>query len=363
MTGGALLRPRPDLGAGKSMRHDCDAVRHACAPRRGVGRRLCRIVVWCYLAVSCAATVRGVVLLLRECIRRRKRPRHPVRAQTIPDWAFRQPDPLIYSQEWLRSQGLAVTWKNPDVQLYLASNPAVPVDSNTLLPDTKYRIVAQVWNGSLHAPVAQLPVNVSYLDFGIGGVSVPIATTTVDLPVKGAAGTPALAKVDWHTPKTPGHYCIRVRLDWPYDANLKNNMGQHNVDVKPLNSPKATFIVPVRNERRGRLTLRLEVDAYELGKPAPCPPADHEPVPPEERHEPTFAVHGIGRHPLPPGWTVETSDSLDEFVLGPGASRDVTITLVAPSGFKGRQAANVNALAGTVLIGGVTLIAEGDANG
>jgi hypothetical protein len=318
--------------------------------------------VWGYLLACLAGLARAVFLLLRQCSRRRRQPRNPVRSQTIPDWAYREPDPLIYSQQWLRSQGLAVTWKNPDVRLFLPSNPNAPVDSWSLAPDTVYRIVAQVWNGSKHAPVAQLPVHVSYIDFGIGGVSVPIASTSVDLPVKGSAGTPALATVEWRTPKKPAHYCIQVRLDWPHDANPKNNMGQHNVDVKPLNSPKATFSVPVRNDRRGRLSLRLETDAYELPKPRPCPPPGHA-IPPAKRREQALAGHRVGGHPLPKGWTIDVSEPLDEIVLDSGETRDLMVTLVAPEGFKGRQAVNINALAGTTLIGGVTLIAEGEADG
>jgi hypothetical protein len=46
--------------------------------------------------------------------------------------------------------------------------------------------------------------------------------------------------------------------------------------------------------------------------------------------------------------------------LDPGDSVDVAIEVTAPDGFKGRRALNVNGLAGDRLIGGVTLIAEGD---
>jgi hypothetical protein len=134
------------------------------------------------------------------------------------------------------------------------------------------------------------------------------------------------------------------------------------VDVKPLNSPKATFVVPVRNDRRGRLALRLETDAYVLPRPRPCPPAG-EPVAPAPRRQQALAIHGAGHHPLPEGWTLETSEPTDQLVLDSGETRELTVTLVAPEGFKGRQAVNVNALAGSVLVGGVTLIAEGDADG
>lgn len=302
-------------------------------------------------------------MVLRGCVHRPKAPGRPSRSVTIPDWAYREPDPLIYSQEWLMSQGLAVTWQNPDVHLVLASASTVPVPSHALKPDTVYRIVANVWNGSPYAPVAQLPVHFSYLHFGIGGGSTAIGSTEVDLPVKGAAGTPAVATIDWRTPAAPAHYCIQVRLDWPFDANPKNNMGQHNVDVKQLNSPKAMFVVPVRNDRRGTLRLRLEVDAYALGAPPPCPPAGREAELPERRRAQVLASHSAGHHPLPNGWSVTLSEPADGLLLAAGETVDVTVTALAPEGFKGRQAINLKAVAGTDLIGGVTLIAEGDADG
>ena len=83
----------------------------------------------------------------------------------VPAPVYRRPDPLIYSQRYLMSQGLAVTWDNPDIQLFQAG---VPVPSHTLAPATEYEIVARIWNGSTDAPAVNLPVRFSYLTFGIG---------------------------------------------------------------------------------------------------------------------------------------------------------------------------------------------------
>ena len=140
----------------------------------------------------------------------------------------------------------------------------------------------------------------SYLDFGIGGVAVPIGATTVDLPVKGGVGSPVIAQVDWRTPKTPGHYCIQVRLVWPHDADPGNNLGQHNVDVKALNSPRATFAVPVRNAGRRPMRIRLAVDAYELPMLRPCPP-DERPQDEEAVARRRRRVRGRTRRQRPPG--------------------------------------------------------------
>lgn len=327
---------------------------------------------WAYVVASVAALLAALLALLallRSCLRRRpsSAPGGPAQTHTVPAWAFRQPDPLIYSQYWLQSHGLAYTWQNPDISLELPSTPGQTVDAHALAPDTVHRVMAKVWNGSTDAPVAQLPVEVSYIDFGIGGVSVPIATTAVNLPVKGAPGTPAVASVDWRTPATPGHYCLQVRLVWPHDADPGNNLGQHNVDVKPLNSPRAEFRVPVRNDRRQPLEIRLELDTYELPALRRCP------SPPETggedrderlaRRERVKTEHGAGNDPVPEGWEVDLGRAAEPVRLDPGATEEIVVAVTAPDGFVGRQAFNINGMAGPTLIGGVTLIATGDADG
>ena len=51
--------------------------------------------------------------------------------QTIPPHIYRRPDPMIYSQQYLQSQGIAVTWQNPDVTI---EQGGVPVDPTQLQP-------------------------------------------------------------------------------------------------------------------------------------------------------------------------------------------------------------------------------------
>jgi hypothetical protein len=286
----------------------------------------------------------------------------------VPSDVYKRPDPLIYSQQFLMSQGLAVTWDNPDIWLETVNQDGDPsgvvVSSHELTADTDYFILARIWNGSVEAPAIDLPVHFSYLSFGIGQGSQPIGTTQVDLPVKGAAGCPARAAMKWRTPAAAGHYCLQVLLEWADDAEPSNNLGQENTDVKALNSPHAAFSFPVRNDSGMRRVLHLAADFYRPGERPRCKPdqprASQTRLSVEEiasRRRLALAEHGAANFPLPAGWTVKLLP--DEVILGPGEQETVTVDVTAPDGFSGQQAINVNALAGNWLAGGVTLVVTG----
>jgi hypothetical protein len=277
--------------------------------------------------------------------------------QTVPPWAYRQPDPLIYSQQYLQSLGLAVTWDNPDIQLELPAAPGVPVDAHKLKPDTTYDVVARTWNGSTTAPAVDMPVHVSYLEFGIGTVRHEVGWTNVVLGVKGSADCPAFARVPWRTPAAPGHFCLQVELVWTDDENPANNMGQRNTDVKALNSPNATFTFPLRNDAGRARLLRLEADAYAIPPLEPCASQNtrrDENAGPQQR----LARHDRAAWPIPAGWHVAIQPR--EALLQPNETAKVTVHVTAPDGFRGRQALNVNAFDGSTVVGGVTLYAEGN---
>lgn len=279
----------------------------------------------------------------------------PSRPVYVPPHTYKRPDPLIYSQFYLKEQGLAVTWNNPDIQLL---DDQQPVSSSGLAPGKKYTIRARIWNGSKEAAAVNLLVRFHYLSFGAGTVKHYIGQTLVTVPVKGAPGLPAFAAHDWTTPQAQGHYCIQVELVWPDDANPKNNLGQENVNVKKLNSPNATFEFTVRNDAAFRRLLRLRADAYALPPRDPC----HERHPASgglwQRTEPDpYARHRPALHPVPAGWKLAFTpgEALD---LGPGEEQAVTVLVTAPDGFQGEQPINVNAFDGDRLVGGVTLYAH-----
>jgi hypothetical protein len=330
-------------------------------------RRVSRALLGCLAVVLGLSAVAALLRRRRRRDRfappRRHRPprggRRPPARQRIPSTIYRRPDPMIYSQHYLMAQGVAVTWDNPDIRL---EQNGTPVPSSALAPATDYEIVARVWNGSPDAPAVGLPVRVSYLEFGVGTVSHSIGERHVDLPVKGAVGLPVEARIPWTTPAAPGHYCLQVALLWPDDANPANNLGQENTDVKPLSSP-ARFLVPVRNDAALRRRLLLEVDAYRP-RPAPCPPEEEPGAPPPgpreraERRRRARARHARGGHPVPEGWTVAVEPP--GLTLAPGEGAEVQVEVTAPDRFSGRQAFNLNALAEDELVGGVTLIVEGE---
>jgi hypothetical protein len=309
----------------------------------------------------------GIAAALCFCCKRCRKRKRPPRTQApqrpqcypIPAPIYRRPDPCIYSQKYLMSKGLAVTWQNPDV--HLEFNGAV-IDSSELKPSTQYDIVARIWNGSFDAPAVNMPVNFYYLTFGIATVQTYIGTTRVDLPVRGAPGHPVFTRQEWTTPNVPGHYCLLIELIWADDANPANNVGQHNTNVKKLNSPHAAFTFPVRNPVQEAVKIRLEIDTYELPAQRSCEGQPAAPAPQPTRKEflahrrAALAVHARDSFPVPPGWLVGLSEV--EMSLGPEEQRDLTVDITAPDSFVGRQAINVHGFNGTLLIAGVTLYVE-----
>lgn len=271
----------------------------------------------------------------------------PSQTQPVPPRIYRQPDPFIYDQYYLAKLGYPITWHNPDVRLEDPGTGTV-VDSSALEPGTTYDVVARVWNSSTSAPAPHMPVKFSFLSFGIGQTKTEIGTSQANLSVKGGSACPAYARHPWTTPSTPGHYCLQVELIWTDDGNPENNLGQHNTDVKALNSPNADFAFPVRNEADFGRAIRMEVDGYAIPPLPECQP----------QPEPRDRTGGPQHHdyPQPAGWTVEVNPP--ELQLGPGEQQTVAVHISAPDGFTGIQAFNVHALASGAPIGGVTLYAR-----
>ena len=212
-----------------------------------------------------------------------------------------------------------------------------------------------------------MEVSISYLDFGIGVVSVPIGVTQIDLGVKGGPGCPAFATMPWRSPSAPGHYCLQVGFEWFDDANPLNNLGQENLVVGRASSP-AEFGFTLGNRSADARTFAFEVDTYELRRPSPCQPtrqrtdAGRRVTKPRTRStqpdvpDDVRARHRRADHPIPPGWSIRFDP--DRPALAPDESTTVTVWIEPPTGFIGSQRFNVHGVDGDFLAGGITLVVE-----
>jgi hypothetical protein len=314
-----------------------------------------------------------------RAVRRRGQVRREDCCLRLPPVVHKRADPLIYSQSYLLKQGLAVTWDNPDIDLF---DNGVLVNPWELATDHDYQVRIRCWNGSYDAPAMGMPVHLVYLSFGIGTTTTYIDTTTVDLGVKASSQCPAFGELTWRTPATPGHYCLQATLDWPDDANPDNNVGQKNTQVGVAHSP-AEFTVDVHNETAVERAIHLEVDAYTLPQLAACPEPERPPsasttriaallkwqttapsrlAESQRRWATARAEQGYGRFPVPAAWQVAVAPS--DVVLRPQETTTVRVTIDTDDAtFAGRRAFNLHGFAELrdlprEPVGGVTLFYE-----
>ena len=187
-----------------------------------------------------------------------------VKCLPIPSDVFLRADPSIYDQEYLMSLGLPVTWDNPDI--VLKDSLGNTVDSFNLAADTQYVIEATVHNRSNQAPAPGMQVQFTLFSWGVGGQVVQnIGQDIVDLPVRGAAGEPTIAKATWKTPTALGHYCIMAEAIWADDANPFDDRGQENTQVtRSAAGARLAFQIPVRNTQQGKRRLGINLDSYSI---------------------------------------------------------------------------------------------------
>lgn len=273
------------------------------------------------------------------------------KCDTIRHPSFHKPDPLIYSQSYLKSLGLAVTWNNPDI---IFIKDGILVKENELLPDTEYEIHATIWNNSYEAPIAALPVSFSFLSFGASSAENGIGTTSVNLGVKGSPSHPATAIVNWRTPATPGHFCIKTKIIWDNDANQANNIGQNNVNVIESSSP-APFNFQLKNTGKKNRTYSFVADSYTLPGRELCDIKSSKSN--EERWKEISGNHHPSQFPLPLNWIVHVDQDGIELL----ADQEVEITgeIIPPDDFMGSKYININAFFGDgTMEGGVTFLVE-----
>lgn len=256
----------------------------------------------------------------------------------------KKPDPFLYSQFWLMKIGKPVTWDNPDIFVFDGS---VLIDPQNLKASTPYTIMARIWNHSFDVPVPNLVVEFSYLSFGMGTQSHPIASTTTDLGVVGV-GAPTFPSVIWTTPAALGHYCVQVLLKPPDDSNWWNNLGQRNMHVTQPQSP-AIFTFAVGNYVSPRpRAVRFMMDSYSI---PPLPTCDD-----SSSSVPRPRSVGNIAPPVPDGWTVVLTPN--ELQVPYGGELQVQAEITPPAAFTGSMPINITGWDLNGPIGGVTLIVE-----
>lgn len=201
----------------------------------------------------------------------------------VPEVLVRRPDPCIYSQFYLASQGLPVTWNNPDIWIAPAANPsAVLPDSYHLEDNTDYIVSVQAHNASTDAAIG-VAVRLVYRPWSFNSPAVtPVeidsagreVVRSVDIGPMGAAVT----QFRWHTPSvapgTSAHYCLQAQLSHPLDVNPANNLGQENSDVYSQNPGSvapgelAQLDIDAFATRPHAEGLRFRLDTYEIDSAA-----------------------------------------------------------------------------------------------
>jgi hypothetical protein len=298
--------------------------------------------------------IKNVAAWVKDVCRRTKRPHSEVNATEedcgpIRHPSFHRADPLIYSQKYLKSIGLAVTWNNPDIVL---KRNGIIVTENDLLPDTDYVIEATIWNNSYEAPAVGVGVDFSFLSFGAGTTVHTIGSKSANLGVKGGANHPAKSEIKWRTPVTPGHYCLQVQLNWYDDVNPANNLGQNNVSIKEPQSP-ALFDFILKNDTGKPQTYRLVADTYELPTLQPC---DKKKIYKNKgiKWNDIKDIHNPAHYPIPQDWSVAIIPQ--SVNLSANEEETIHVSIEPPNDFRGVKAFNINAFYGnTMITGGVTL--------
>jgi len=195
----------------------------------------------------------------------------------LPEAVNRRPDPCIYSQEYLASQGVPVTWNNPDIWMAKASSPnVIEPDSYHLEANTDYIVSVRCHNASTDLAVG-VRVRLLYRPWSFNSPDLlPVSVTAdgqevvrfVNIPGMGAT----VAQFPWRTPTAaPGqtrHFCLQAHLSHPMDINLENNMGQENTNVHAANPGHVApgeivdVDVPLFNNSRRPNRFVFRADAY-----------------------------------------------------------------------------------------------------
>ncbi len=201
----------------------------------------------------------------------------------FPEPVMRRPDPCIYSQGYLASQGVPVTWNNPDIWMAKAATPnVIEPDSYHLEADTDYIVTVRVHNAStdlalgvkvrlLYRPWSFNSPDLLPVDVDAGGQEV-----VRHINVSGMGSS--LVQFTWRTPSVVAgekrHFCLQAHVSHPLDLNIENNVGQENTNVHSANPGHVAagevvdVEVPLFNHARRDARFTFDADAYAIDEEA-----------------------------------------------------------------------------------------------
>lgn len=307
----------------------------------------------------------------------RERQPKPERCGQVPEHVKRKPDPCLYSQFYLRAQGLSVTWDNPDIWITLPDSS--PVDSGSLVADTDYIVHVRIHDASFD-PALATEVRCFYRPWSFNSPDrVPLETnpdgTEKVVLLHIAPWSSEVAQFKWHTPDVAAaHYCIQAECRHPDDKNPNNNLGQENTNVRKAEPGQtASAAALLVNRDQVPHAFRIEVDRYEIPegratldlKTANIPLRRRRQVDLLHRSLPTYDLRErrlksqtayaptvtryaytgwdairkgsrVGMHPVEPPWNVQVDGQPLEagrvtVALGPGESQNVELSVRVPA--------------------------------
>jgi hypothetical protein len=198
----------------------------------------------------------------------------------LPESVTRRPDPCIYSQILLHSQGLPFTYNNPDIWITDPADPSRVVTE--LEPNTEYLINVRVHNASID-PAIGVRVGMGHIGRARADRYEPVERDPLGaerfqyVDVAGLSSTvtqfkgPVLVVRD-HDPGERDVLILRLqaRISHPADANLFNNVGQHDITFVLTNpghvlaGERFQFSIPLANPLPHATRFAFETNVYEV---------------------------------------------------------------------------------------------------
>jgi hypothetical protein len=180
-------------------------------------------------------------------------PRRPSNCVAAPEPIIKKPDPAIYDQSLVLSQGGVPSWDSPDLFTH---------DFPGFTPLT--HIDALVHNLSTEASACNVQVEFAWSPFGIGLDHTVIGAVSVNV---GRGATEKVVIPSSAEMRAAVRFNVFVTLRHPYDKDLTNNQGEQGFDLQNTASVGRAmqFQFPLRNRFSTATDVTLLVDPVQWG--------------------------------------------------------------------------------------------------